>query len=355
LLVNKASFYCFGLKKNACSNIIQKRIKRINDDSSLAIMKAEPLGNSMYKGYGVHHCVIGVKNLETMKSFYQGLLEFTDVFTEFPEDEYEPLSEVTRTFRPRYVGLLFSQAAGGIIIGLTQMIDPVARPIRKDFKYGDIGVAKITIAVSDLEILYSELKERLNFCSRPKSVLIPKLGDCRFVYCRDPEGNLIEFVSGENLPVRGRFGGVRWLGVSVTDLSRSLAFYQKYLGFDSVVINVHEEFSGLVDEISGCKQTKVRSCVLASRQGDGMVELFEVMQPRGRSIPFSTRWGDFGYTQVCLNGKAGADIYQIADYFEKEGMEFLSRPQLMHDEKGGGFFYMKDPDGIPIEFLVFNQ
>jgi hypothetical protein len=27
----------------------------------------------------------------------------------------------------------------------------------------------------------------------------------------------------------------------------------------------------------------------------------------------------------------------------------------MHDEKRGGFFYMRDPDGIPLEFLVFDQ
>lgn len=309
----------------------------------------------MYKGYGVHHCVIGVQSLETMKSFYQGLLEFNKVFDEFPEGEYESLREVTRSSHPTYAAILFSQKAGGIIVGLTQMIDPIPRAIRKDFRYGDIGVAKLTIAVSDLERLHRELKDRLNFCSKPKSVAIPGWGDYHFVYCRDPEGNLIEFISGVNVPVRNRFGGVRWLGVSVTDLQRSLSFYQKYLGFDTVVINIHENFSGLVDEVSGGKQTRVRSCVLASSKGDGMVELFEVLEPRGRSIPSSTRWGDFGYTQVCLNGKTGANIYNIAAYFEKEGMEFISRPQLMHDEKGGGFFYMKDPDGIPIEFLVFKQ
>ena len=310
---------------------------------------------AMYKGYGVHHCVIGVKRLDIMKTFYQDLLEFNNVFIEFPTGEYAPLREVTRTSHPRYTSIFLSQEEGGIIIGLTQMIDPVPRAIRKDFRYGDIGVAKLTIAVSDLERLYGELKDRLNFCSRPKSLEISHWGDYHFMYCRDPEGNLIEFISGSNVSVRNRFGGVRWLGVSVTNLHRSLSFYQKYLGFDTTVISTHTNFSGLVDEISGGNQTKVRSCVLASSQGEGMVELFEVLEPRGRSIPSSTRWGDFGFTQVCLNGKAGANIYKVAAHFEKEGMEFLSGPQLMGDEKGGGFFYIRDPDGIPLEFLVFNQ
>jgi catechol 2,3-dioxygenase-like lactoylglutathione lyase family enzyme len=136
-------------------------------------------------------------------------------------------------------------------------------------------------------------------------------------------------------------------------LDRSVAFYRKYLGFDSLLIDNHDRFSGLIDEISGSAGTQIRSCVLANSKAEGMVELFEVVKPRGRSLPFATRWGDFGYLQVCLNGKQGADILQIASFFEKEGIEFLCGPQLMHDEKEGAFFYMKDPDGIPVEFLVF--
>jgi catechol 2,3-dioxygenase-like lactoylglutathione lyase family enzyme len=310
---------------------------------------------SIYQGYGVHHCVIGVRDLKLMKSFYKDVLEQDKIFIEFPEGVSEALGELVRSPHPRNASVFLYHEEGDIILGLTRMIDPVPRAIRKDFRYGDIGVAKITISVSDPERFYREMGEKINCISKPKSVFIPGWGDYHFMYGRDPEGNLIEFISGEKAPVKNRFGGIQWLGVSVTDLARSVSFYQKYLGFDTTVIGIHDKFSGLVDEVSGAKQTMVCSCVLASSQGPGMVELFEVQKPRGRSIPSFTRWGDFGLTQVCLNGKAGADILKIAAYYEKEGMEFLSGPQLMHDEKGGGFFYMKDPDGIPLEFLVFGQ
>src|SRR4030042_204732 len=288
-----------------------------------------------------------------MKSFYRDVLEFKNVFVDFPEGEYTALQEVVRTPHPVYAAILFNQTAGGIIVELVQMVNPVPRPMRNQFRLGDIGVVKITIAVKEIERLYEELKDSVNFCSRPKSAAIPGGGECHFVYCRDPEGNFIEFVSGKKVPAQNRFGGVRWVGMSVTDFDRSLAFFQKYLGFDTVFINPHQSFSGLVDEVSGGKDTKIRSCVLASSKAEGMVELFEVLEPRGRSIPFGTRWGDFGYLQVCLNGKQSDDIFEIAAYFEKEGMEFLSGPQLMHDEREGAFFYMKDPAGIPVEFLVF--
>jgi catechol 2,3-dioxygenase-like lactoylglutathione lyase family enzyme len=296
---------------------------------------------------------LGVKNLKTMTSFYRNVLEFSEVFVDFPRAEYPAMHEVMRMPHPVFAAILFNQRAGGIIVELIEMIEPEPRPIREDFQYGDIGVAKITIAVSNVDRIYNEFKERINFCSEPKSLTIPGWGDYHFVYSRDPEGNLVEFFSGgERLP-HHTFDGVRWVGISVTDLERSIPFYQKVAGFDTVYINVHERFSGRVDEVSGRKGTKVRSCVLASSKAAGMVELFEVMEPRGRSVPFDTRWGDFGYLQVCLNGKQGDDIFQVAAHFKEEGMAFISGPQLMQDDREGAFFYMKDPDGIPVEFLVF--
>ena len=307
----------------------------------------------MYKGYGVHHIALGVKNLERMKSFYQNVLSFDNLFVDFPEAEYPALHEVVRSPNPRYAAILFNQSAGGIIVELVQMVNPIPRPIRKDFRYGDIGLAKMTIGVSDVEDIFEELKGKIDFFSKPKSVLIPGFGEYRFVYCKDPEGNMIELISGSKITVKDRFGGVLSVGVCVTDLKRSISFYQKIAGFDAVLIESHESFSGLVDDVSGGRNTKVRSCVLKSSQAEGMIELFEVVEPRGRSFPFGIKWGDFGYAQVCLNGKQGDDIFEMASYFEKEGIEFLSGPQLMRDEREGAFFYMKDPDGIPVEFLVF--
>jgi catechol 2,3-dioxygenase-like lactoylglutathione lyase family enzyme len=307
----------------------------------------------MFTGHGIHHIAIGVKDVKLVRPFYQDILEFSKVFVDFPQAEYPALDEVVRDPHPVYVAPLLYQEAGGIIVELTQMINPTPQPIRHDFRYGDIGLSKITIPVPDIQKLYQSLKNSVNFCSKPKVAVIPGWGRYHFVFCRDPEGNLIEFVSGDRLPVQNRFGGVQWVGVSVTDLGRSVAFYQKYGGFDTVVINSHESFSGLVDEISRGNQTKIRSCVLANGKASGMLELFEVMEPRGRSIPFATGWGDFGYLQVCLNGKQGADILKIAAQFEKEGIEFISGPKLMHDERQGAFFYMKDPDGNMVEFLNF--
>ncbi len=307
----------------------------------------------MYQGRGVHHVAIGVKSLKEMRAFYWDVLDFTDIFVDFPEAEYPALEPVVRAGRVVYAAVLFTEPAGGIILELTEMIDPPSRPIRKGRRYGDIGVSKISITVPDVDATYKELQGRVKWCFEPRSVAITGFGDYRFAFCEDPEGNLVEFVSAERFPVRQRFGGISWVGVSVTDLDSSVAFYQKYLGFDKVLIDQHDRFSGVLDEITGGTGSLVRSCLLANSEAAGMVELFEASRPRGRSIPFAVRWGDYGYLQVCLNGRQGDDIRDIASYLDGEGIEFMCEPQFMHDEKEGAFFYMKDPDGIPVEFLVF--
>jgi catechol 2,3-dioxygenase-like lactoylglutathione lyase family enzyme len=307
----------------------------------------------VYSGCGVHHVAIGVNDFEKTKAFYANVLKFDNIFVDFPDAEYPALTEVVRWLNPRYRAILFSHSSGGIITELVRMSSPVPRPIRKDVRYGDLGVAKLTIAVADVERLYGELAGKVDFRSAPKSVSIPGWGEYRFVFCKDPEGNLIEFASGVGTTEKNEFGGVRSVGISVSDLDRSVQFYRKYGGFDRTIIEVHDAFSGLVDEISGGSYTKVRSCLLGNSEADGFVELFEVSGPRGRSIPFGAAWGDFGFLQVCLNGRQGDDVFRMAAYFEEEGMEFICTPQLMGDERQGAFFYGKDPDGIPVEFLVF--
>jgi catechol 2,3-dioxygenase-like lactoylglutathione lyase family enzyme len=305
----------------------------------------------MYEIAGVHHIAIGLNNMKSMKSFYKDILEFKADPQEPPAGPQAIMSEITRGVTPVFTTTLLSQDAGGIIVEFISMNTPAPRAIRQDFRYGDIGVNKMTIAVSDVKKVYGELKNKANFCSSPKSVEIPGWGAYNFVYAKDPEGNLIEFASGAKIPVKNRFGGVISIGIGVTDLKRSIAFYQKNTGFDTLFIKPHDSFSGLVDEVSGGKSTKVRSCVLSSSRGSGMVELFEVLEPRGRSIPSYTLWGDFGYHQTALMCK---NVPEIADYLEKEGLEFVLKLQRMSGEDAA-FTYVRDPDGIVLEFLSFGK
>jgi catechol 2,3-dioxygenase-like lactoylglutathione lyase family enzyme len=287
-----------------------------------------------------------------MTSFYRDLMGFTRVFAEFPESEQEIMREVTRSHRAVFSGATLQQKAGGIMLEYIRMVEPVPRPIRANPRYGDLGVMKTTISTPDVPSTWAKLRDRVAFCSQPKTVALDGFGEYEFVYCMDPEGNLVEIVSGSPGP-QEMFGGVWAAGIGVSDLERSLPFYRAFLGFKTIVLDAHERFSGLVDEVSGVSDTRVRSCLLSTGvEGAGMIELIETLRPRGRPLPFSALWGDFGYLQAAFNCH---DVKQAAEELQAAGVDLLCSPKVMdagpdHPDPGE-FVYARDPDGIPIEFL----
>ena len=141
----------------------------------------------MYRGLGVHHVGIGVEKLDEMKLFYRDVLGFNNTLIEFGDSPQEMMETVVKTRPVHFSMVMFSQEPDGVLVELVQMSSPVPRAIRRDFRYGDIGAAKITMAVEDVHSAYEELKGKVNFCSAPKLAVIPGRGDYRFVYCKDLE------------------------------------------------------------------------------------------------------------------------------------------------------------------------
>jgi len=82
-----------------------------------------------------------------------------------------------------------------------------------------------------------------------------------------------------------------------------------------------------------------------------MLELYECMKPRGRSIPLNTYWGDFGYLEISIEAD---DIHEMGSYCKKEGLDFLHHPCVAFDlaDKELWFMYILDPDGIPVETVA---
>jgi hypothetical protein len=97
----------------------------------------------------------------------------------------------------------------------------------------------------------------------------------------------------------------------------------------------------------------VKTCLLDSskREIGGMLELYEVSNPRGRSIPFGTQWGDFGYMEVCM--VCLGNIHELCKYYMDKGLYVFQRPTHFGDDETGAieywFLYVRDPDGNYVE------
>jgi catechol 2,3-dioxygenase-like lactoylglutathione lyase family enzyme len=298
---------------------------------------------------GVDHVGVGVRDMQRMRSFYAEAFGFDRVLAEMPEEDHPAMHGLLRATRAVHSAKLIANERGGPTLALFRATDPVPRPIRTDPRYGDVGVAKLTFAVPDVAAFCRDKGVLVRFCSSPKSAALQDSRRHIFVYGRDPEGNLVEIVSAPgDAPETGPV--LQSVGVAVTDLERSLAFYRDVLGFDRTVQAPNTTFSGRVDEVTGETGTTVRSCLLAKSRGTGMLELIEAIKPRGRSIPFGTQWGDFGYLQVCLYATGRKTL---AAQIQTAGVDVLLPLQDIDDpENPAMFMYLRDPDGIPIEVVV---
>ncbi len=149
--------------------------------------------------------------------------------------------------------------------------------------------------------------------------------------------------------------GVRALvsvGLTVSDLERSIAFYTRVLGFDKV--SQAERSGAAFDRLVGLRGARAR--VARLHLGDEYLELTQYLAPRGRPAPADWRSNDHWFQHVAI---IVSDMDQAYDRLREQGVKPASAngPQRLPDwnPNAGGIraFYFRDPDDHPLEILWF--
>ena len=144
---------------------------------------------------------------------------------------------------------------------------------------------------------------------------------------------------------------VRAIGLTVSDLDRSVEFYTEVLTFERIG---ETEVSGPeVDRLQGVFGVRMR--VARLRLGDEEIELTEYVTPRGRPAPVDARSNDRWFQHIAIIVR---DMDRAYARLREHGVEHVSpEPQRLPDwnPNAGGIeaFYFKDPDGHPLEILAF--
>ena len=131
------------------------------------------------------------------------------------------------------------------------------------------------------------------------------------------------------------------VGLSVSDLDRSIAFYGDLLGFKVLrIIECPPE--GKLGEVTNIPGACARLAHLAL--GDAIVELLEYRYPQGRAIPPEYTMADIGFSHVCV---ASDDI--MSDYLtlKSNGVRFYTEP--LEYRPGVRMAYFYGPDGETCE------
>ncbi len=145
--------------------------------------------------------------------------------------------------------------------------------------------------------------------------------------------------------------GVDSIGLTVSDLDRSVEFYSSVLNFQKVSeIEVDGE---KYEHLTGVFGLRVR--IARMRLGEEYIELTEFMAPRGRPAPVDARSNDRWFQHIAI---IVSDMDRAYQWLREHKVQHASPgPQSLPawNQSAGGIraFYFRDPDGHPLEVLWF--
>ncbi len=141
------------------------------------------------------------------------------------------------------------------------------------------------------------------------------------------------------------------IGMTVSDMERSLHFYTEVLPFRKVSEN--EVSSPSYERAEGVFGLRMR--VVRLRLGNEFIELTEYLAPRGRAIPADSASNDLWFQHIAIIVRDMDAAYKVLR--ENHVQHASSGPQLLPswNPKVAGIkaFYFKDPDGHNLEILQF--
>jgi catechol 2,3-dioxygenase-like lactoylglutathione lyase family enzyme len=147
--------------------------------------------------------------------------------------------------------------------------------------------------------------------------------------------------------------GVDAIGLTVSDLDRSVEFYSTVLQFQKV--SETEVDGDSYEHLTGVFGLRVR--IARMRLGAESIELTEFLAPRGKPTPVDARSNDRWFQHVAI---IVSDMDRAYQWLREHKVQHASPgPQRLPawNRNAGGIraFYFRDPDGHPLEVLWFPQ
>jgi catechol 2,3-dioxygenase-like lactoylglutathione lyase family enzyme len=147
--------------------------------------------------------------------------------------------------------------------------------------------------------------------------------------------------------------GVESIGVTVSDLERSVDFYTRVLSFKKTG---EREFDGEQwEHLYGVFGLRVRTARL--QLGDEALDLMQFLAPEGRPLPADSRSNDRWFQHIAIIvsdlDRAYAQLRAHNIRYASSGPQRL--PNWNKNAGGIGAFYFRDPDGHVLEILNFPE
>ena len=225
-------------------------------------------------------------------------------------------------------------------------------------RLGDLGIFACKIKSSDIERSYNHFKQ-LQGASLQGEIKKNPIGKRHF-FLYDPYYNLFEVEEDEYVfsNIDKPTGGANGVIIGVSNIEKSAEFYNKLIGYDTIVYDETGVFDDLKNICGGDKRLR-RMMIkpsapiqgpLCEIMGTSQIELVQSPDIQPIRLYKNRWWGDPGFIHLCFDIRKMAGIKKAA---EALGHPFVcdSGADFLMGDAGGHFTYVEDPDGTLIEFV----
>ena len=141
------------------------------------------------------------------------------------------------------------------------------------------------------------------------------------------------------------------IGLTVSDIDRSVDFFSKVLSFEKV--SDQEVYGADYERLQGLFGMRAR--IARMKLGGEFIELTEYLTPKGRPIPVDSRSNDRWFQHVAI---VVSDMDKAYQWLRQNKVEHASTgpqtlPEWNKNAAGIKAFYFKDPDQHALEILWF--
>lgn len=237
------------------------------------------------------------------------------------------------------------------------------KTVMPDFQVsvGDLGICMGKIKAVDIKASFQHMKN--NDIELLSDIIDTPEGKKAF-YMKDNLENLFQVIENDEFFQKGNFptGGPFGAFIGVSDMDKSLKFYQELLGFDTIVSDETAIFPDL-KMVPGGKGRLRRVVIRPLKPATGpfspvfgkpTIELVQAIGKPAKKIFQNRYWGDGGFIHLCFD-ITGMEALKAKCKELKHPFTVDSNNSFDMGEAAGHFTYIEDPDGALIEFVETHR
>jgi catechol 2,3-dioxygenase-like lactoylglutathione lyase family enzyme len=140
-------------------------------------------------------------------------------------------------------------------------------------------------------------------------------------------------------------------GITVSNLESSLIFWRDVLGFE--FSHRADQKGQMAEQITGVKGAELKLALVKAPNGH-KIELLEYLAPADRKKDANLRPCDVGHVHVALTVES---LEPLLEKIAMSGWKAAGKPQALQSGPNAGkrVIYVRDPDGMTIEFMELPQ